>query len=334
MGDLPINGLDLAVLAVLLVSALIAFMRGFVHEVLSIGSWVGASLGALYGVPYAQPIARKFIAIEWAADAAAMVALFLILMLVLSLLTNALSKSVKTSALSGLDRSLGVLFGLARGAVILAIALLVTDWLIKREERPKWMADAKTLPFVQVASDELKGLMPASFMAAEKTAKDAAETAKGAIDAAATLNKLAQPTPAAPGGSGDAAAPTYNDADRSQLQRLLENPVLESAGLSQLRSMIDGGRLSPQQKQAAERFLNDPALQARAKAKAQELIGSGQMDAAKIAKAKELAAQKGIDPAMISQLESLVRGGNLDPSKLQDLQKLLDQAPAGAVPPQ
>ncbi|MBM3514384.1 MAG: CvpA family protein, partial [Alphaproteobacteria bacterium] len=151
MSDLPINGLDLAVVAILLVSALIAFMRGFVHEVLSIGSWVGAVFGALYGLPLAQPVARKYIAIEWAADAAALVALFLILMLVLSLLTNALSKSVKTSGLSGLDRSLGVVFGLARGAVIIAVALMVSDWLMKREDRPSWMTSAKTLPMAQTA---------------------------------------------------------------------------------------------------------------------------------------------------------------------------------------
>ena len=336
MGDLPINGLDLAVIAVLLLSALIAFMRGFVHEVLSIGSWVGAAFGALYGLPLAQPLARKYIPIEWAADAAALVVLFLVLMLVLSLLTNALSKSVKTSAMSGLDRSLGVLFGLARGAIIIAIALMVSDWLMKREDRPAWMTQAKTLPFAQVASDELKSLMPASFMAAEEKAKGAAETAKQTIDAAETLSKLTQPAPAAGGAAAPGAAPSYGAQERNQLQRLIESPGIEEAGKAQLQKMIESGRLNQQQKQQAERFLNDPALQARARAEAQRLLGSGQLDAEKIAKAKELAAQKGIDPGMISQLEGLVRGGNLDPNKLPELMKLLDQAApaagAGAEP--
>ena len=145
MDSIPINGLDLAVIIALLVSALLAFMRGFVHEVLSIGAWVGASLTALYGLPLAQPFARKTIPIDWAADAAAAVVLFLAALLVLSFITNSLSKTVQASAMNNLDRSLGFVFGLARAAVILSILLIATDWLMDKTARPVWMQKAKTL---------------------------------------------------------------------------------------------------------------------------------------------------------------------------------------------
>jgi len=331
MDSLPISALDLFVIAVVIVSALLAFMRGFVKEVLAIGAWVGAVLGALYFRPMAQPIARQFIPIDWAADAAALVALFLAIMLVLSIITTSLSKTVKASALSGLDRALGVLFGVARAAVILAIMLMVGEWLMGNNERPRWMTTAKTLPVIEAVSNEIQGLMPDSFMAAEKAARGAGDTARQAIDAKQTFDRLTQPTPA----SGDSNAPGYDAKERSDMERLLqgtgiEASTVEEAGKAQLQQMIDSGRLNPQQKQIAERLLSDPAMQARARAEAQRLLGSGQIDPAKMEKAKEMLAKQGIDPTMINQLQGLVRGGNIDPAKLQELQKMLDKAPAGA----
>jgi membrane protein required for colicin V production len=230
MDSIPINGLDLAVIVILLVSALLAFMRGFVHEVLSIGAWVGAAFGALYGLPFAQPIARKSIPFDWAADAAAVVVLFLAGLLVLSLITNALSKTVQASALNNLDRSLGFLFGLARAAVILSILLVAADWLMDKDSRPQWMQKAKTLPALEMGAEGLKNLMPDSFMAAEDAAKEAAGTAKDAMELKQTLDRLTQPTPsAAPAGGttsegADTAPETgYDSKERRDMERLLQS---------------------------------------------------------------------------------------------------------------
>jgi membrane protein required for colicin V production len=234
MDSIPINGLDLAVIVVLLVSALLAFMRGFVHEILSIGAWVGAALTALYGLPLAQPLARKTIPIDWAADAAAAVVLFLIALLVLSLITNALSKTVQASALNNLDRSLGFVFGLARAGVILSILLIAADWLMDKTARPAWIEKAKTLPAIELGADVLKDLLPDSFMAAEDAAKEAAGTAKDALELKQTLERLTQPTPTAePAPSGDKAAdpkaappaetPAYDNKERRDMERLLQS---------------------------------------------------------------------------------------------------------------
>lgn len=229
MDSLPINGLDLAVIVVLLISALLAFMRGFVHEVLSIGAWIGAGLIALYGVPYAQPIARKTIPLDWAADAAAAAVLFLGALLILSLLTHALSKTVQASALNNLDRALGFLFGLARAAVILSVLLIAADWLMDKASRPQWMQKAKTLPALEAGADVLKDIVPDSFMAAEDAAKEAAGTAKDALEMKQTLDRLTQPAPAeAPKPEGKAdQKPGYDNKERQDMERLLqstENP--------------------------------------------------------------------------------------------------------------
>ncbi len=235
MDTLPINGLDLAVIIVLLVSALLAFMRGFVHEVLSIGAWVGASLAALYGLPFAQPIARKTIPIDWAADGAAAIVLFLVALLVLSFITSSLSKTVQASALNNLDRSLGFVFGLVRAAVIISILLIASDWLMDKSARPQWMQNAKTLPAITAGAGVLKNLMPDRFMAAEDAAKEAAGTAKDALELKQTLDRLTQPTPTADTPSKKQADPSsampekpaYDSKERRDMERLLqstENP--------------------------------------------------------------------------------------------------------------
>lgn len=234
MGDLPINGLDLAVIVVLLVSALLAFMRGFVHEVLSIGAWVGAVLVSLYGLPFAQPIARKTIPLDWAADAAAAIVLFLAALLILSFVTNSLSKTVQASALNNLDRSLGFVFGLARAAVILSILLIAGDWLMDKGARPAWMQQAKTMPALEIGADTLRNLMPDSFMGAKDAAKEAAGTAKEALELKQTLDRLTQPTPSAeppanaaqkgdPSKAAPSEAPAYDNKERRDMERLLQS---------------------------------------------------------------------------------------------------------------
>ena len=223
MANLPINGLDLAVGIVLLISALLAFMRGFVHEVLSVAAWVGAVLAVVQGLPFARPFARSIIPIDRVADSVAAVVIFLAVLLVLSILTNAVSRSVQKSALNNLDRSLGFVFGIGRALVILGIGLIITDWVIAR--RPGWMAQAKTLPVIELTADGLKAAVPASFLAAGDAAKDgAAKQNKGltkALDAKETLERLTAPSPQS---EPDAAKTDcgYQDKDRRTLDSLID----------------------------------------------------------------------------------------------------------------
>jgi membrane protein required for colicin V production len=202
MSALAINGLDLAVILVLLVSALLAFLRGFVQETLSVGAWIGATFGALYGVRYVHPYAREIIPLDWAADAAATVVLFLAILFVLSIITNVIARSVQRSSLNPLDRSLGFLFGLVRGAVILSVALIISDWLMKADARPHWMKAARTLPLLEDGAGILKAMIPQSFQRAEDTAKDAAAKVNEAAEMKRTLDRLTAPMPAGPGEGG------------------------------------------------------------------------------------------------------------------------------------
>jgi membrane protein required for colicin V production len=240
---------DLIIIAILALSALLAFMRGFVREVLSIGAWVGAALATIYGFPILQPYARKYIEVALFADIAAGVAIFVLALIVLTVLSHALSRNVRSSALGAVDRSLGLLFGLVRGAVLVCLAYLVMAWAIPQEDRPVWVAEARTLPLVQQGAGLLLKILPESALKQGEDAVGAAADGIGqAIDTGKAVQTLTPSTPTAPAtppatnggsggsgsgtGNGGSAAPDsggasgtsgYNDAERKDLNRLLEN---------------------------------------------------------------------------------------------------------------
>jgi membrane protein required for colicin V production len=240
---------DLIIIAILALSALLAFMRGFVREVLSIGAWVGAALATIYGFPLAQPFARKYIEVALFADIAAGVTIFVVALIILTILSHALSKNVRDSALGAVDRSLGLLFGLVRGAVLVCLAYLVMAWAIPKEDRPVWIAESRTLPLVQQGADLLLKILPESALKQGEDAVGAAADGIGqAIDTGKAVQVLTPSTPAQPAappatnggsggsgggtGNGGSAAPDsggadgtsgYNDAERKDLNRLLES---------------------------------------------------------------------------------------------------------------
>jgi membrane protein required for colicin V production len=225
MQGLPVNGLDLAVGAILLISALIAFIRGFVHEVLSIAAWIGAVAAVIYGFPFVQPRARDLIPINWAADAAAAVAIFLIVLLILSIATHAVARAIQKSALNNLDRSLGFVFGIARAVVILAVGLIITDWLTERE-RPRWIQTAKTLPVIEMAAEGLISVLPPSFMPPALTPRPAALLkAEEAINTAKMLQRLNRPAAAANAATAKekSAEAGYQNQERRDIERLMES---------------------------------------------------------------------------------------------------------------
>ena len=194
------NTVDIIVIAVVALSALIAFLRGFVREVLTIGSWLGASLVTLYGFPLLQPKFEQWISSKLAADIACGISLFIVSLIVFSLISHTLARFVRGSALTAVDRSLGFLFGLARGAVLVSLAYMVVAAL-----QPSLIEGARTAPMMARGAQILKNLAP----------KDIAD--QMTIDL---------PKPASAGGSNgrqDAAAqPAYSKRANDALQRLIE----------------------------------------------------------------------------------------------------------------
>jgi len=128
---------DGVVAGVILISAVLAFSRGFVREVLSIAGWVVAAAVAFIFAPQAEPLMKEIpVAGEFLADScelsilAAFTAVFAVALIVVSVFTPLFSSLVQKSALGGFDQGLGFLFGVLRGAVLIAIAFVLYDRIV------------------------------------------------------------------------------------------------------------------------------------------------------------------------------------------------------------
>jgi len=220
MTDAPLTVADIGVIGVLLISALWAFLRGFVREILGVAAWVGAAFVTMYGLSYVQPYARQLINIPYAADIAAGFVLFVVSLILLSIVSHAISSQVRQSALSAIDRSLGFVFGLARGAVVVCIAYLLLEWAMPPpQERPAWISQAKSLPAIKQGVAMLEELIPSNLRG---RGSSAAERARQEIDRAAqtkrTLETLTQPPPQA---DAPRDRPGYTDSERREIDRAL-----------------------------------------------------------------------------------------------------------------
>lgn len=152
--------IDILVIATLLISGAFAYARGFVHEVLSIAGWIGAAFATIYGTPVLKHFTRQFIETFFIADLVTGVLIFIVSLAVLSIITRQVSKGVKESALGALDRALGFLFGVLRGAVIVSLVWIGYEWFVPPKEQPEWIYEARTLPMVIQGADMLKALVP------------------------------------------------------------------------------------------------------------------------------------------------------------------------------
>src|ERR1700754_4820210 len=123
---MPITLLDFIVLGVILISALLAMVRGFTREVLSIASWAAAAAATVYFLDDVREFAHAQINIEpkILADVIAGAAIFLITLLAVSLVPMRLSDFILDSRVGPFDRALGFLYGGARGFLLAVIAFL------------------------------------------------------------------------------------------------------------------------------------------------------------------------------------------------------------------
>jgi membrane protein required for colicin V production len=157
---MPITLLDIVLLVVMMVSGLLAMIRGFMREVLSIASWGAAALVTLYAYPKLLPQAKQYFTSDMFAGAAVVGGVFLGTLLVVSIFTIKISDMVLDSRVGALDRTLGFLFGLARGLVIVVVAFLFFAWLVPEKSQPTWVKDAKSKVVLKGTGDWLMSMLP------------------------------------------------------------------------------------------------------------------------------------------------------------------------------
>lgn len=224
MESLPINLTDLVIIVILVASALFAFVRGLVHEMLSVTAWLGAIIATVFAWSHVVPYVRQLISIKIIADIAAGVGIFILVLVLLSILTHWFASRVRESSLGALDRTLGLLFGLLRGAVLVCIAWILVSLALPREEHPPWITEARALPLVEEGAYRLIALVPPGLI----PALEALRRDSGPKSPEETFRELVKPEigresggPAK--GSGPAEGSGYNDRERKDMQRSIES---------------------------------------------------------------------------------------------------------------
>jgi len=157
---MPITLLDTILLIVMLVSGLLAMIRGFMREILSIGAWGIAALVTLYSYSRVLPIAKQYITSDMVAAGASVAGVFLITLLIVSVITVRISDLVLDSRVGALDRTLGFLFGLGRGLIIVVVAFLFFAWLVPDRSQPEWVRGAKSRIVLQSTGQWLMSMLP------------------------------------------------------------------------------------------------------------------------------------------------------------------------------
>jgi membrane protein required for colicin V production len=209
--------IDYVIIAVVVISALVSFARGFLREALSLIAWTVAIIVAFKFAADAAPFFGQWLADKTLQYWAAVVVLFLITLLACGIVNWLLSQFFSEFGTSGTDRSLGILLGGARGAVV--VALLLLGGKVISLPLDQWGSEAKVYPHFaqfsdwlwQVGSDMTAGwgdsLGPQSEPAAA-TATDAYVADETNID-----------------GNADASGETAPSGDTSVTETTAETPA-------------------------------------------------------------------------------------------------------------
>ena len=156
---MPVSILDLVVIGVVVISALLAAVRGFTREVLAIAAWVAAAAAAWYLHPTALPLAKQYINSDTVALVAAIGGIFIVTLIVVSIITVKVSDLILDSRIGALDRTLGFVFGAARGFLICVIGWVFLNWLLQGKN-PEWATTARSRPALESTGNNLIAMLP------------------------------------------------------------------------------------------------------------------------------------------------------------------------------
>lgn len=134
-------------------------VRGFSREVLSIASWAAAAAAAYFFHPLVLPYVKPYIGNDMLAIAAAAAAVFFVALIIVTIVTMKIADFIIDSRVGALDRTLGFLYGAARGVLVVAVALLFLNWLVGTNP-PGWIAEAKSRPLLDGVGQWLQGMLP------------------------------------------------------------------------------------------------------------------------------------------------------------------------------
>lgn len=168
-----LNYVDYFVLSLVVLSTLFAFIRGFIGSFLSLGGWILSGYLTYILFPVIKPLIDDKIANPVIALLAGHGLLFVALLIVFGVINLLIGSSMRAFIPSVLDRTLGLMFGVIRGIIIVSFIFLMVTFSISifngstqdadEHDLPKWLTTSKTYPFIRESSSMLTNFIPSSF---------------------------------------------------------------------------------------------------------------------------------------------------------------------------
>lgn len=152
--------LDLAIIVLIIGSAIHATYRGFVSETLAIFGWIAAAYATLVFGQWVAWWMQGAMSSQWLGQATGYVLVFLIVLIPMQFAASRISQNIKATQVGTLDSVAGTAFGIFRAAAVIGIAyLMFTSWVPYREQ-PGWIANARLFPVIRASADVVSSLIP------------------------------------------------------------------------------------------------------------------------------------------------------------------------------
>jgi membrane protein required for colicin V production len=247
---------DLVVIIAVLMSAGTGFLRGFIRESMTLAGTIGGAIAAFFFGPSLKPFFLDLLLEKTAADgdapgmvfgaipadivAAALgyVTVFLAVVIVLKIISHFLAKGASALGLGPIDRTMGVIFGLARGVLLVGLIFLVPHMMLDEKTKKTYLDGSQTYFYVDAVSSWIADILPFgdAGAAVSSTTDDAREMLEK-LDVLETQQKgdaATSPPPDNEPAPNDTAPPkdenlstpppAINDTDRAKLENLLPQP--------------------------------------------------------------------------------------------------------------
>ncbi len=159
-----LNNLDIIILIVIAISALIALSRGLMKEVLSIVGWVLGVAAIIYLLPVLTPFAKMYIENGWLAGIVTSLFVLILFLVCWTLFTGKLVGKVRGSKLSGLDRMLGLFFGIARAFLLIILFYILVSWMIPEDKQSETLRGSKYFQIAGSFAKPIEELIPESTL--------------------------------------------------------------------------------------------------------------------------------------------------------------------------
>jgi membrane protein required for colicin V production len=176
MQNLPqFTAFDIVALVIVVISALISLSRGAVREVVIIAAWVGAAAVTWFAWAPGLALVETYIANDLIAVVVAALIVFVVPLVLFKVVGQMMVARIDGSAFGPIDRLLGVVFGVARGAFIICLFYFLADFVIDRSDHPRWVSAAWSRPHVEEGVELIRRFVP------EEVAEQGRETAEEAV---------------------------------------------------------------------------------------------------------------------------------------------------------